>query len=255
MNAFSALDDEFETSLAVVGSAVEVVIGLALILRFRPSITVPAAGVLFVLMAGVSGVGTFRGVASCGCFGTVVVPPWVMLVFDVAVAGALLWGLKASGALRQKQAAAIIAACIASGFVGIAVGSVLYPSLGAVTSVLSPDAIAGAKTVFITPRDLPSDQPFPLLPYIRIDADLSQGEWKVIFARAGCQRCERRLREGGCEPDGQECVAVVLAEEKKDWVLNENCEAVLGHLSSDKIWSFDAPLTLKLTDGRLAKAK
>jgi hypothetical protein len=146
-----------------------------------------------------------------------------------------------------------IALSLASVGAGIAVGLLLYPNLGVVTYALTPEAIAEAKTVQIQPGELPADQPFPLLPYIQIDADLSQGEWKIIFARAGCHRCERRLRRGGCDPDGDECVAVVLAEERKDWKLPEECGAVLGHLSPEKIWSFDAPLTVRLSDGRFAK--
>jgi len=257
VSAFSSPLEGLNAILALAGSCVEVVIGVALILRFRPSISLPAAGLLFVLLAGVSWIGTVRGVASCGCFGAVPMPPWVLLVFDAGAAIALLWEplTSAAGALTLKQPVALAAACIVIFVVGLAAGSILYPRLGAVTSVLTREAIATASTVVIERSNLKPGRPFPLLPYFHIDADLSRGDWKIILARAGCRKCERRLRGGDCKPDGLERVAVVLTEEKKGWALDKECEAILGRLSQDKTWSFDAPLTFWLKDGRLLKLR
>jgi len=100
------------------------------------------------------------------------------------------------------------------------------------------------------PRNLKSDRPFPLLPYIRINADLTQGEWKIIFAKWDCSTCERFLRGGNCKPNGQERVAVVLVIDKEDWTLYQECKAVLGGLSPKKIWRIQTPTTLRLKDGR-----
>jgi len=256
-SAFSSPLPGLDAILALVGSSVEVAIGVALILRFRPSISLPSAGLLFVFLAGVSWIGTVRGVASCGCFGAVAVPPWVLLVFDAGAAIALLWRpwTSGTGASKLKQPVALAAAGVGIFLVGLAVGSFLYPRLGTVTSMLSPEAIAAANTVIIERSNLHLGRPFPLLPYFRIDADLSRAEWKIILVRAGCRKCERRLRGGDCKPEGQEHVAVVLVEEKKGWVLYKECEAVLGVLSPDKTWSFDAPLTVWLKDGQLLKVR
>jgi hypothetical protein len=253
--AFSAPLAGLDTMLALAGSSVEVVIGAALILGFRPSVSLPAAALLFVMLAGASSIGTVRGVASCGCFGTLAVPPWVTLIFDTGAAIVLLWGARTFDIVKQRRTIVLTAGCIVSALMGMAVGSAIYPRLGAVTSMHSPEAVLAADTVIIDPSTLRSGQPFPLLPYIRIDADLSEGDWKIIIARAACRKCERRLRGGECEPEGDERVAVVLAEEKKGWVLSKECEAIVGVLSPDKIWSFEAPLTVWLKDGRFLKAR
>jgi hypothetical protein len=245
---------EFESLLGLVAAVVELVVGAALTFCFWPSISVPAGGLLFVLLAGASWIGTTRGAASCGCFGSVAVPPWILLILDGGAAFALLSSLWTSVASSEKRAAALIAACISSAYIGLALGSILYPRLGAMTLVLSPEAIAAANKVVLDPSELRLGRSFPLLPYIRIDVDLSRGDWKIIMARPGCPRCEHGLRAGECQPESQERVAVVLANEMAGWTLPPNCEAVVGRLSPDKTWLFQAPLIFRLTNGRITQA-
>jgi hypothetical protein len=252
LNAFTSQAADFASFSALVASVVELVVGAALFLRFRPSVSLYAGGLLFVLLAGVSWIGTIRGYASCGCFGAVALPPWILLVFDGAAAAALLWNMRTSGTWTEKQAIAFVAACIAIAYIGTAVGSVIYPRLGVVTSVLSPETIEAASTVIISPGEIQSGRRFPLMPYIQSDVDLSRGNWKIILAKPGCPRCEQRLRGGECQPDSQERVAVILAKETTGWALPERCKAVLGWLSSEKYWNFDAPLIIRLVDGRVS---
>jgi hypothetical protein len=233
---------------------VEFIVGAALISRVWPWVSAPGGGLLFVLLAGASLIGASRGVASCGCLGMVAMPPWIMLVFDGGAAVVLLWGPRTARAGRPDQATALDAACIGAFFTGLAIGSILYPRLGPTATAASPESVAAAGTVVIDPGRL-RGRPFFLRPYIRIDADLSRGQWKVILARPGCRRCEQRLRTGECRPEGAERVAVVLSEEKEGWMAPENCKAVLGSLSRDKTWLFEAPLTLRVTDGRVTEAQ
>jgi hypothetical protein len=251
LSASMSQGNQFDLVSGLVASVVELVVGAALVLHFRPSISLPTGGLLFVLLAGVSGIGTSRGAASCGCFGAVAVPPWILLLFDMGAAAALLWRSLTSGTWSEKQVVALVTACIVNAYIGMAVGSVLYPRLGPLTSLLSPQAIQAASTVIIRQSELQRDRPFPLLPYI-INVDLSRGNWKVILAKPGCSRCEQRLRRGECQPESQESVAVILAKEKTGWTLPESCKAVVGWLSSDKNWDFEAPLIIRLVDGRVS---
>jgi hypothetical protein len=243
-----------EAILSVIGASVELIVGAGLVSRAWPDISMPAGGLLFVLMAGASLIGTSRGVANCGCLGRVAMPPWIMLGFDVGAAVALLWGPRAGCAGRPNRALALDAACIGVFFTGLAIGSALYPRLGPTATAVSPESLAAASTVVIDPDRL-QGRPFFLHPYIRIDADLSRGEWKIILARHGCPRCEQRLRSGGCRPEGEERVAVIMAEERASWTPPRECEAVLGSLSRDKTWLFEAPLVLRVIGGRVAEVR
>jgi hypothetical protein len=241
------------TILTLLGSSVELLVGAAMLFRIRPNVSVLAGGLLFVMLAGVSLIGTTRGIASCGCLGAVTVPPWVLLAFDVGAAIALLGGSLTSGRSRIKRAVAIGAAGIGTFLAGLGVGAIVYPHPPAAAAATSPEAVAAAGDVAIDPDQL-KGRPFVLIPFIQIDADLSRGEWKIILARPGCRLCERRLRGSACEPRGQERVAVVLADDKEGWTLPEECKAALGHLSREKTWVFHPPLIVRLVDGRVTEA-
>jgi hypothetical protein len=254
VDAFAAPDHAPESTLALVGSGVELTLGLALMLRLWPAVSAPAAGLLFALLAGVSLIGTTRGAASCRCLGALAAPPWILLIFDVGAAAFLLGRLRTSAPIRGTQAWVFVAAGVGFLFVGLAIGSIAYPRSGAATPATSAKAIAAARTVIIEPARL-EGRPFFLLQFIRIDADLSRGEWKVIMARPGCRKCDRRLKSGECKPDGQERVAVVLADENEGWNLPGECEAVVGRLSKEKTWLFEAPLIVRLRGGRVSAAR
>jgi hypothetical protein len=131
--------------------------------------------------------------------------------------------------------------------ISIVVGSALHLKLGSQATVRSHDGIT------LQESDLRLGQPFVLLPYIEIDADLSQGEWKIIFATLGCRTCEQSLRAGKCKPDGQERVAVILVDSEEEWTLFKECPAVLGRLVPGKTRKVFTPLTLRLKDGRLSR--
>jgi hypothetical protein len=239
--------------LPLIGSSVELLLGAALLFRIQPAVSVPAAGLQFVLLAGVSLIGTLRAVKTCGCLGMVAMPPWALLVFDVGAAIALLWGPMTSGGMRIKPVLAISAACIGVFLAGMAGGSILYPPQPAGLTATSAEAVATARSVVIDPEQL-KGRPFFLLPYIQIDADLSRGEWKIILALPACRLCERRLRGAACRPEGNEQVAVIFAGAKEGGSLPKECDAVVGHLSREKTWAFHAPLIVRLADGRVTDA-
>lgn len=251
VDAFNSHIPGLESTAAMIGSCVEFGIGVALAFRIFPGVSNPAAGVLFVLLAGVSLMGTLRGAANCHCLGAIESPPWALLIFDVAAAAILLWRPLSAGSFRKKQAVLFGAACVGTVAVGLVIGSIFYPPSEPSTTATSAQAIAAAKVVTIDPA-LIRTSPSLLLKYIDIDADLSRGEWKIIMARSGCQRCEQFMRSGQCKPAGRERVAVVLVDEDKGWKPPAECKAIIGHLSGDKTWQVQVPFMFRLIDGRVA---
>jgi hypothetical protein len=243
-----------ETLFGLVVIVIELAVGMALLLWLLPAISIPIGGLLFLLLAGVSWVGTTRGATSCGCFGSLVVPPWVLLILDVLCAGVLFWSLRASYALSRNRVVVLGMAAVCSLYVGQGIGTSLYPRLGSVTAETSKEAIAAAKTVFVEPGRL-RGRAFPFFDYIQINANLSQGKWKLIFVRPECGRCEQRLRTGTCQPEPGARVAVVLAQAKEGWTLPPECKAILGQLSEQKTWNFETPLILDLVDGKVTEVR
>jgi hypothetical protein len=235
-------------SLSLIGSTVELLIGGALILGVRPSVSVPAAGLLFILLATVSLIGAARGIPRCGCLGPVPMPMWVMTILDAAAAAALAWSVLSSGRWRDRPIPVLAAACLGPAFVGLTLGSILYPKKLPVAPNLQAELNSRADRFEIDPNRF-RGRPFFLNRFVRIDADLTRGRWKVILTRPWCPRCDRRLRAVGCAGEGDERVAIVQVGGKQDWPPPRECRAVLGYLSGEKTWVFDAPLIFRLADG------
>jgi hypothetical protein len=237
-------------AVMLVGAGIELVIGLALVLQIWRRVTVPAAALLFVLLAGVSLVGVQRGVAGCGCFGPLAVPPWATLAFDAAAAVVLLTRLLPAIPAGDPRTNRLFLACLASLSAGIIAGSILYPRPGESTADAHPPGV-----VVTLNRDALRERTFPHLDQIRIDADLARGAWKLILVRPGNHKCERALRDGECKPEGGERVAVVLVDPDPTWALPRVCPAVLGQLREGVRWDFELPMVLRLADGRVIEAR
>src|SRR5262245_42010396 len=58
-------------SLLLVASSVELLLGAALVFRIWPRVFVPAAALLFIMLAVMSAGGAARNVPRCGCLGPV----------------------------------------------------------------------------------------------------------------------------------------------------------------------------------------
>ena len=251
---FDSYGEGIGWTLSLIGPTVELLIGAALVLRLWPSIAAPAGGLLFLLLAAVNLMGMGRGAAECRCFGPIPMPPWVPFLIDAAGGVALLWGPRTSERYRGRPFVPLDAACIGAFTLGIAFGSVVYPPYAPVTRNISVELIESSRSFTINPNRF-QGRPFFLAPFIRIDADFKRGRWKVVLTRPRCRKCDRMLRNGGCEPEGDEQVAVVLARSKEDrdtaWNLPEGCRAVFGELTPDKSWDFEPPLTFRLKDGKV----
>jgi hypothetical protein len=144
----------------LIGSSVELLIRAALALRAWPPISVPLAGLLFVLLAVIiidrydargAAVRLSRGDAA---------PQWVLLMFDAAAArpalGAARLGPISGTAVRRTGRG-----LHRGPLLGTTIGSVLEPRYVAVTKKLSPEIIATAKTFTIDPNRF-RGQPFLL---------------------------------------------------------------------------------------------
>ncbi len=241
-----------EGTFAAVGASIELILGGAVLLGLWPAASERAAGLLYLLLAATALIGTNRGYSECGCLGDVPSPPWLLALVDFAGAGALLWRPLVAERPPGKPFGLLGGACLGAFFVGTAIGSIVFPLYIPQTSNLDAARIAAAKSFTIEkPRFL--GRPFYLIPSIHIDADLTKGRWKVILTRAGCRRCNRRLRSGLCRTEGDERLAIVLLHDQAGWKPPEGCQAVVGRLDPEKTWDFQAPMTFRLDDGRVLR--
>jgi hypothetical protein len=141
----------------------------------------------FAALACVAGYEAWRGLATCGCFGTLNVPPWATAGFDVLALGAL-WatrparGVRGNPAMSRRRAAvaAILMVLVSSVLWGaMAYGRAAAPLPSGGLTVLEPETWRGRE--------------FPLLRDIPHSDALRQGRWLVVIYHDDCEACRRAV--------------------------------------------------------------
>jgi hypothetical protein len=152
--------------------AVELVLGLALVLNVAPRATSCGALLLFSAFAAYSLGAALNGRQSCGCFGEVLVAPHITLIIDlVAVSMLLLVRWRWTHVLGASAAfGAMFLFALLSGETGPALGD---------------DDVA---------LEFVEGTLFPAEALVGAPAGLAQNNWKVVFHRPGCAECESLIK-------------------------------------------------------------
>lgn len=161
------------SGLAFFLPAIELAIGLALVLGVNVRATAKAATAALVVFSAAILFGLARGdLADCGCLGEFVAmdPGAALLRNAVLAAGAIWLGWRApiatSGRARAKLWAVAISACVASGLTG--------------TSAHQP---------FVDRTTVRVGERFPGEPFTQAGIDITHGTWVVFGFSATCGHC------------------------------------------------------------------
>jgi methylamine utilization protein MauE len=212
----------------------------------------------FLVFACASAYRAFAGEASCGCSGSVEVNPWLTLCIDVVAVFALLrWRPAASciiGPAQPKRAIsgpAIVASLWLLAGLPAAWGAILFE-----TSRLDANGgiLGDGKTAVLT-ADEWSGKPFPLLPYLRIDADLKHGKWLVLLYDLDCSACRdafslfRELaREFEKNPEAPS-IALIECPPLAERDHSSHTRYASGSLKANRDWRLPAPVAVLLDEG------
>jgi hypothetical protein len=88
---FQAQDESTQTQLLMVFAEVEILGGVWMAGMFSPERTRWWFAAVFMGLACSSLFQALAGKCSCGCFGSLSINPWLVLVFDLAAVAALIW--------------------------------------------------------------------------------------------------------------------------------------------------------------------
>ena len=155
---------------------IECAVGVALILNWRPALTLPIALGLMILFIGLTGYAWYQEAdVNCGCFGALVErTPGEALVEDIIMLGALLmawkWGVsrESAGMARWVGAATVVAVLL--------MGVRFYPE---VERVENSDLAGGVR---LTGVGLTGS-----------DADLGEGDYLIVLFSPRCSHCKRAV--------------------------------------------------------------
>ena len=233
----------------------ELVFGLWLFWGFRPVFTRWVGLWWFGLLCVASGLAVLSGSKNCGCFGRLSIDPMYSLLLDT-FAFAALWSCRPCRPVSRRATTFRLASFASTVMV---MGSIVTLLL-VVTSpdILSATGIIDAPNgiVAIDPEAW-SDQRFPLLPYIEIDARLDVGDWIVLLFHHECERCRERLQHYRqntwrlLESKSQARVAIVEVPpfEAGGTYNFSNDGLVNGRLTNRFEWFAELPIEIRLEDG------
>lgn len=184
---------------------------------------------------------------SCGCLGSVPVPPLAILILDVALLTMLirvrnLMPISNKLAFRQISIAAL-------GLVGG--GFVVYLMVLSRPRVMGADGAVtpGSPHVLLHPESWIGER-FPLEDHIANSQDLMMGRWHVLLHHRNCEACRQKARELQTTQAENTTLPLAFLEvppvkpagvgDRADWV---------GKLDNTYQWIVPTPTVLWLRDG------
>ena len=266
----------------IVETEAEILLGLWLLSGLAADYSRAMATIAFGAFAVITCYKGIKGDASCGCFGKMEIRPWYTMALDlVVVAGLLVFrpiagrppAPPAGGDSESKPVArpgklpwwTVAFAVVAL----LAVAATAWPMLVYRPARQALDGkIVGGGPVLIDATDLNNwlHRPLPLLMgnWLECDANLRQGEWKLILYRSSCKACRRELAERDKQArDVQRAgrpVTVAVAELPPGAPPGENAVAADSPLVRAKLkfppaWFVHTPVLIRIQNGMVVNAE
>jgi Methylamine utilisation protein MauE len=223
-----------------------------------PRLLRKASILLFVAFGAVSAYRGIRGDASCGCFGSVRVNPWLTAALDITLCLLLAY---ARPALREEVVERHRGSILA--LIGLAFCLGILPIAhlifrGTATAVSPSGEIADdARFVILDPGQWRGKR-FPLVRFLDSGTQFEHGRWRLVFVRRGCSKCRDVLWRLAPEMSGELSVnsarwAVIELPETNIATRGGPTEPIVGvpvaRLDDRRSWIADVPFTLTLNDG------
>ena len=202
----------------------------------------------FTLVSVMKGI---SGEASCGCFGTVTVNPWLTATFDAAIVGLLLifreridWKVSA---LDGKKVLAVVGVwlvlAVPTLFFMLSLKEQPHATLG--TEFVRPDA---KRMIHLEPEKWIGKE-FPLFPYFaefHKGDFLKQGDWDLLLIHTDCLECAKMMEE--LEEKKPKNVAIVIIPSRVGDEIPQASSPTF--VLDDKIdWYAKTPCVIRLSEG------
>ncbi len=251
LGSFAVLS--WNDDLPILAALGEILFGSWMIVGLWPRVSWWLAVGCFLVFLGVSLDRGLAGASSCGCFGTLSIPPWYMVAVD-SVAVISLWCAQPSLAARAtpkwRLAAWPLLVAASAGAVFLAVPAAHLDDAGEF-----PDDVA---TITLHPDNWVGHR-LPLLKHIDVGARLQRGEWLVMLYHHSCPRCQELLPQYLAiahqmvgQYDGAQVALIEISPYKQETVPASSASSwVYGRLAGDRRWLGVSPRFLRLRDGRI----
>jgi hypothetical protein len=251
-SASVSLSSDFFLTTSLAGA--EIGFGCWMLAGLYPRVTRWAAALCFLGFLGVSLAKVFQGEHSCGCFGPVLISPWITAALDGFVFVALVYAKPSGEADAAAAGRRWTTFALLSGASAIVV-AVLFVLAGPARLDENGRIEGVSATVVLRPEDW-IGRPCPLFGHIDVGGRLEQGEWIVLFYRPDCSDCQqmlprylRRAAEDGLPTEvlGWAVVDVAGVGGPNDGRVASS--VLSGSLYPGRRWAVRTPTILRLRNG------
>ena len=231
--------------------ACELLLGVWLLVGVFPQAARAVALAAFAGFLGVSVVRAALGEASCGCFGTVAVSPWLTGAFDLGALVAL-WRWRPPSQPLTGARPITFAAC-AFAVAAIALLGVAAARRHAPAGLTEDGAIVGdSDTVGFEPAEWVGKR-FPLVRHIDVGSELAFGHWIVVLYHRRCRVCRKEVdayEQWARQPGARVALIEVpeVGESGRDKG-GAGSHCLRGRLSGVRRWWVRTPVVLRLEQG------
>ncbi len=227
----------------------ELFFGVWLIYGFHRKITWVASVLLFSLFASVSAFRFFSGEKSCGCFGTVEIPPLGTATFDAAVVALLFLFRPVSE--RNEQPSVSNLASFAFSWLVLSVpvvGVLLFSNFARVDA---SGAVVGHGRIVVLEPEQWIGKPCPILRHFVTSQNISQGKYRILLFRDQCEKCHAVLSDWRNLPpsEGWETVLINVSASAPPETLEIPNDWSTGELSRRYTWAVATPVILHVDGG------
>ena len=230
-----------------------------LLTMWAPALTRWLAGGLFTIFAVFTLGRALDGDASCGCFGSFTVNPWITFGLDVVLAAGFFWlrpHLGSAASRRRARAASIAVAVASVGLAAAAAGWII--TADAPASLDAGGDLLGDGAFVILEPEAWVGQPCPLLTYIDTNADLAVGEQTLVLYSYNCGHCIESIPGYEARARAGESVVLVsmpphAGSGQSPVAPDSPCST--ARLSDAREWFVQTPAEIRLQDGRVVFAQ
>ncbi len=192
------------------------------------------------------------GAASCGCFGSIHVNPWITL-FAIDLPAVLSLSI-----FRPRDAKLFdwppVARFAGTAFVGVLVLGITMPLL----AFNEPAAVTSTYEI-LEPSEWVGNE-LPILEHIDIGEKLKKGNWLVLLYHHGCPDCVRAIlmyEQMAQDLVGNEDflqIALIEVPPYSQGPTDENSPCILGRMDETKEWFVTTPAVALLADSKVKRA-
>jgi hypothetical protein len=242
--------------LAVVASIwLEVALGCWALVALHSRVAKGVLAACFTVFAAFALTSVVSNATSCGCFGMLRIPPWIMLAADAVTVAALLLSRV------PKSTSSVLTHPRRATFAG-AVAILLAVTLSVNFVRRLPqklDVSSLGRLVVLEPRDW-VDHVFPLTGYIGWDVaepTLMEGDWLVVLHRRSCPACQDllgRIKRIGANRSSQSIALVEIVDSHnanpESTQSNPDLKGVTsGRMNLRANWFIETPAMFEISGG------